>query len=49
MPILLDNVKCLGTEDSLLECPTNALGDHNCNHTEDVGISCACEKCYYFS
>ena len=38
--ILLDNVVCQGTESSLLECNTNPIGLHNCDHSEDAGVRC---------
>ena len=38
--ILLDNVVCRGTESSLLECSTNPIGQHNCDHLEDAGVRC---------
>ena len=38
--ILVDNVVCSGTESSLLECNTNPIGQHNCNHSEDAGVRC---------
>ena len=38
--IFLDNVVCRGTESSLLECSTNAIGQHNCDHSEDAGVRC---------
>ena len=38
--IVLDNVVCRGTESSLLECDTNPLGQHNCDHSEDAGVRC---------
>ena len=38
--ILLDDVRCTGDEDSILECRHSAWGSHNCNHTSDVGVTC---------
>jgi len=38
--ILLDNVRCVGTESRLIDCPRNALNSHNCNHAEDAGAEC---------
>ena len=37
-PILLDDVRCEGTENNLFDCPHTA--DHNCDHSEDVGVRC---------
>ena len=38
--IFLDNVNCAGTETTLLSCPSNAVGVHNCQHSEDAGVFC---------
>ena len=38
--IFLDNLQCRGTERRLFDCPRNAIGVHNCNHGEDVGVTC---------
>lgn len=38
--IWLDNVRCRGTENRLIDCPANVLGVHNCNHNEDAGVAC---------
>ena len=40
--ILLDNLRCTGTENSLLSCPRNSLYLHDCGHSEDAGVSCEC-------
>uniref|UniRef100_A0AAQ5ZEB4 Neurotrypsin n=1 Tax=Amphiprion ocellaris TaxID=80972 RepID=A0AAQ5ZEB4_AMPOC len=39
-PILLDEVQCTGNELSLEECPHSNWEQHNCDHTEDAGVSC---------
>ncbi|NXI44887.1 NETR protein, partial [Galbula dea] len=41
--ILLDDVACVGTELSLLDCPHSNWGQHDCSHAEDVGIRCSSE------
>lgn len=40
--ILLDDLDCIGTEDSLLECPANVrnMDNHDCTHFEDAGVRC---------
>jgi deleted-in-malignant-brain-tumors protein 1 len=38
--IWLDNVQCAGTESRLIDCPANAIGSHNCAHSEDAGVRC---------
>ncbi|XP_020035317.1 soluble scavenger receptor cysteine-rich domain-containing protein SSC5D isoform X1 [Castor canadensis] len=39
-PIWLDDMGCVGTEASLVDCPASAWGKHNCAHNEDVGVTC---------
>uniref|UniRef100_A0A3Q3DXA2 SRCR domain-containing protein n=1 Tax=Hippocampus comes TaxID=109280 RepID=A0A3Q3DXA2_HIPCM len=39
-PILLDNVHCTGAETHLSMCAHSGLGQHNCGHHEDAGVTC---------
>lgn len=38
--IWLDNVLCVGNEIILDNCRANAIGMHNCSHSEDAGVRC---------
>ena len=37
---VLDDVKCVGTETSVFDCPHNGEGVHNCGSTEWAGVKC---------
>ncbi|KAL0994782.1 hypothetical protein UPYG_G00127080 [Umbra pygmaea] len=38
--ILLDNLKCRGSEASLQQCSHIPWDVHNCDHSEDAGVTC---------
>ncbi|XP_076436243.1 scavenger receptor cysteine-rich type 1 protein M160-like [Babylonia areolata] len=40
-PILLDDVQCTGSEETLLQCRAKPMGVHNCAHREDAGVICS--------
>ena len=53
LPILLDDLLCVGNESNILDCPVagggiarNSIGDHNCKVTESVGVRCLTEAEY---
>ena len=39
--ILLDDVVCSGSEDTILQCTHNSFEFHDCGHDEDVGVHCS--------
>lgn len=39
-PIMLDDLKCTGSERSLLQCNNKGWFTNNCDHDEDVGVIC---------
>ena len=36
----MDNVKCSGTEESLLDCPHVNITRENCGSSEGAGVTC---------
>ena len=39
--ILLDDLRCSGEEESLLDCERDGeVGTHDCDHSEDAGVRC---------
>lgn len=38
--VWLDDLKCLGTESSVKNCPSKALGTSDCSHAQDAGVIC---------
>ncbi|XP_011669130.2 deleted in malignant brain tumors 1 protein [Strongylocentrotus purpuratus] len=39
--IVVDDLTCDGTEGRIQDCRKKQLGTHNCNHDEDIGVTCA--------
>ena len=39
-PVWLKSVKCIGNENSLLDCSHDGLGLGNCKHSSDVSVVC---------
>ena len=51
-PIMLDDVRCVGDETSIFDCPHRGLGVRDCDHNKDVSVSCGTSpvhfgNCYY--
>jgi len=45
--ILLDEVKCLGHETSIANCPHGGWAHHDCDHSEDVSVSCGTSPVHF--
>lgn len=40
LPILMDDVICIGNESRLIDCMHKSENGSNCVHSEDVGLEC---------
>ena len=40
VPIYLTNVRCIGGESSLLDCPSEVAEEGSCRRSEDAGVRC---------
>jgi len=45
--ILLDDVRCVGNETSIHNCRHAGWGINNCDHSEDVSVSCGASPVHY--
>ena len=43
----MDDVHCVGTETSIAACTHRGWGVHNCDHSEDVSVSCGTSPVQY--
>ena len=41
--IVLDNIECEGTEETLHQCPHGGLAIHDCGTNEQASVICQCE------
>ena len=39
--IFMDELNCNGNETSIMDCPYNSWGRHNCRHSQDAGVQCS--------
>ena len=39
--IFMDDVNCLGKEESIFACPYNGWAHHDCDHDEDAMVECS--------
>lgn len=46
LPIMLDDIVCSGSEDSVYDCTHRPWGENNCGHGEDAGVACSGMFCF---
>ena len=39
-PILLERYDCKGGEEKLIDCASEPIGHHSCDHSSDAGVRC---------
>ena len=39
-PIQLNDLLCVGNESTLINCSTEPIKQHSCNHSQDAGVRC---------
>ena len=42
-PVLLDDVHCIGTENTLWECSHSTIGKHSCGENEPSNVAIQCQ------
>ena len=45
--VFLDDVHCVGNETSIADCAHRGWGVHNCQHSDDVSVSCRSSPVQY--
>ena len=45
----LDEMQCIGAEESFLDCPANSWNNHNCNSGKAAGVKCYPNPSKYYN
>ena len=47
--MIIEQIRCSGTEQRLVDCTIRDVTDGECNHNEDAGVRCGkCHKLIYY-